>query len=181
MDSSLRDATRVPGLLSILRLPLAIIFALTIHRSWHWPLAVLVVAGASDVLDGWYARHFHQETRMGALLDPVMDKVFVGTVIVVLLAAARLSLWEAVLLATRELGVIAIGLILVIRNRPRLLGGHPPRGLGKLTTGLQYAAAVLAAIGWSRDVAVFALAASVAGALATATYWRHERAPPRRR
>ncbi len=128
---------------------------------------VLIAAGASDVLDGWYARRFGQATPTGALLDPVMDKIFVGTVLVVLLTAHRLALVEALLLGTRELGVLAIGAFLMLRSQ-NLWRSHPPRPLGKLTTALQYAAA-LAAVARSKDVAVFALAAGFA---ARSRRWR---------
>ena len=52
-----RDLVRLPGLLSLSRLPLAIVFALMVDRPM-WAVGVLLLSGVSDVLDGWVARRF---------------------------------------------------------------------------------------------------------------------------
>lgn len=113
---ALRDLVRVPSPISLLRLPLAVAFAWAIERAW-WPVGILVIAGLSDVLDGWYARHFGQTTKTGAVLDAVMDKVFVTIVVVVRLGCSRRArsavvgsaALEALVLATAATGVLAIG------------------------------------------------------------------------
>src|SRR5258708_33918552 len=78
MDASgyhARDLLRVPGLISLCRLPLGIAFPFAVGRP-AWAIALMTAAGATDVLGGWDARRFHQQTRAGAVLDGVMDKVF---------------------------------------------------------------------------------------------------------
>jgi phosphatidylglycerophosphate synthase len=75
-----RDLLRVPSLLSLARLPLAAAFVLLVDRPPVLVL-VLVAAGVTDVLDGWYARRFDQVTATGAVVDPITDKLFVLTVV----------------------------------------------------------------------------------------------------
>ncbi|MBS2018843.1 MAG: CDP-alcohol phosphatidyltransferase family protein [Deltaproteobacteria bacterium] len=74
---SARDLVRVPGLLSLSRLPLAVAFGFTVVSQPPLALTFLALAGLSDVLDGWYARRYGQATRTGAVLDAIVDKVFV--------------------------------------------------------------------------------------------------------
>src|SRR5439155_27043195 len=106
-DYSLRDLVRVPGLLSLARVPLAVAFPFVV-RSPSAALAVLCAAAASDMLDGWYARRFHEETPTGRILDPVTDKIFVLSVAATLVASDMLSVGEAVLLGTREICELAL-------------------------------------------------------------------------
>lgn len=176
---SARDLVRVPGLLSLSRIPLAALFPFTIGRP-AWAIGVLLVAGATDVLDGWYARRFHQQTRTGAALDGLTDKIFVLTVVASLLLSGTLSPVEVVLLATRELGELALAIRLAAdRERRHNVRLRQANVGGKLATTLQYAAA-LAAIAGSEHLALFIGAAAIAGAVAAASYWsRTLGAPPR--
>ena len=103
----IRDLVRVPGLLSLSRIPLAVAFALVVD---HPSLAfcILVAAGLTDVLDGWYARRFRQVTATGAALDPVTDKLFVMTVAIALVVTGHLSVVAVFLLSTREIGELPL-------------------------------------------------------------------------
>jgi cardiolipin synthase len=167
-----RDLVRVPGLLSLCRLPLAVVFPFCVARPGA-ALAVLAAAAVSDVLDGWYARRFHEETRTGALLDGVMDKVFVLTVLATLVAAGSITIVQVLLLGTRELGELAlVATALVLRPRP--LGSHRSASLlGKLATVLQFATVVLVIV-HAPLVGVAVAVTAACGALAAAAYWRGE-------
>jgi hypothetical protein len=83
-----RDLGSAAGVLTLLRLPLAAAFAAVASRPL-WAMLVLLAAGVSDVLDGWCARRFHQQTRTGAVADAVMDKVFDGCAYIERSADAR--------------------------------------------------------------------------------------------
>ena len=167
-----RDLVRVPGLLSLCRLPLAIVFPYCVGRP-GLALVVLAAAAASDVLDGWYARRFHEETRTGALLDGVMDKVFVLTVLGTLVATRSITIVQVMLLGTRELGeLVLIATALVLRPRP--LGSHRSASfLGKLATVLQFATVVLVIV-HAPYLGVAVAVTAACGALAAAAYWRSE-------
>src|ERR1044071_1962977 len=92
----------LPGLLSLVRLPLAAAFPFVLAKPPAM-IAIIVAAGLSDVLDGWCARRSGRATPTGAILDPAMDKVFVATVGVTLLVKGGLSLPQLLLLLARDI------------------------------------------------------------------------------
>ena len=101
----------VPNLISFARLALVPAFAVLILRHQDvWALGVLAVSGASDWLDGLIARRFHQVSRLGQLLDPAADRLFI---LVTLLG-----------LAWRE--VVPLWLVIVLVGRDALLAGLLP-------------------------------------------------------
>ncbi|HTJ82255.1 MAG TPA: CDP-alcohol phosphatidyltransferase family protein, partial [Polyangiaceae bacterium] len=87
---SARDLLGVPSLLSLVRVPLAASFPFVVHAPWI-ALCVVAVAAASDVADGWWARHYHQTTPTGAVVDGITDKIFVVVVAISLFVAGKLS------------------------------------------------------------------------------------------
>jgi cardiolipin synthase (CMP-forming) len=169
----LRDVYRVPCLLSLARAPLAVAFPLVHHRAWAF--AILLVAGATDVLDGWYARRFGQVSAAGAVLDPITDKLFVGSVALTLIGEGRLDLVTVALLATREIGEAPLVAWLAWSHRTRRARTENPTANvpGKIATTLQFAC-VTCALFDARHVVVLAsaIATACAGALAAALYWR---------
>ncbi len=86
-----KDLLLLPGLLSMARVPLAILFPFVVATRWA-AFLVLALASASDVADGWYARRYKQTTPTGAVVDPVTDKLFVLAVVVTLLVHHELPL-----------------------------------------------------------------------------------------
>jgi len=173
-ELSARDLVRVPGLLSLSRIPLAAVFPLTLGRPGPG-IGVLLVAGATDLLDGWYARRFHQETRTGAALDGFTDKVFVFTVVGSLVASGSMSLFEVLLLGTREIGELALAVRLAADPRSRRRATvRPANAAGKIATTLQYAAIVAIILGVGHHRATFVGAAALAGIIASASYWNRD-------
>lgn len=162
----LRDALRVPGLLSLSRLALGAAFPFV----WSRPaaaVALLIASAATDVLDGYWARRFHQTTETGAALDAVMDKVFALFVMGTLLVVRAMSPIEALLLSTREL----VELPLVPYVLARRMGARQRSNVpGKITTALQFTSifVVLTSLPY-RGVAI--AIAAIAGVLAGAAYW----------
>jgi Phosphatidylglycerophosphate synthase len=99
-------------------------------------VAILCLAGISDWLDGWAARHFGQQSRLGALLDPVCDRIFILTVLVTLVLVYGLALWQLAILVLRDLANSAGALVVWVRYRNRL-GELRARRSGKVVTSLQ--------------------------------------------
>ena len=95
-----RGPLTAANLVSLVRLPLAAAFVL--WDRWEARVAVLVVAAASDLLDGWLARRFGT-SRLGAVLDPVTDKVFMITAFAMLAAAGALSPLEVLGVLLRDI------------------------------------------------------------------------------
>jgi phosphatidylglycerophosphate synthase len=170
-----RDAFRIPGLLSLCRLPLALVFPF-VHRSVALSVLLLAVAGLTDLLDGWYARRFHQETATGAVLDGIMDKAFVLTVLATLVGAGMLSLAELAVLSAREIGEGLLVLAsLILKPRP-IPTDRAANFLGKAATFLQFLAIVSVLVGsGARTLSVYA--AGACGVLAVAVYAAREFSP----
>src|SRR5690349_15712818 len=93
--------------------------------------AISVVAAATDRLDGWLARRSGQVTDLGKLLDPIADKVLIGTALVLLSWLGDLPWWVTVVILVRELGITAMRFFLL-----RYVVLPASRG-GKLKTVLQ--------------------------------------------
>jgi cardiolipin synthase (CMP-forming) len=166
-----RDLWRVPGLLSLLRVPFAAAFPLALRRP-VLAFAVLCAAALSDVLDGWYARRYRQATPTGAALDPLTDKLFVLTVAIALVLGGRLSVVDVMLLSIREIGELPLVVWIAASQRARRVRAEQPLANlpGKLATALQFATVTGAlfrvpALRWMIG------ATALAGAFAAATYW----------
>lgn len=175
-----RDLLRAPGLLSLCRLPLAVAFPFACRRRRPAAaVAILAAAGLTDVLDGWVARRLGQETAAGAVLDAIMDKLFVLTVAGTLVSARKLSKQEALLLAARDFGELPLVAEAAVRKRARPQQPAPNRA-GKIATTMQLLAAGAVVLGLPyRKWLVAATAAC--GAVAALSYWRREHPRARRR
>ncbi len=168
---SARDALSVPGLLSLVRVPLAACFPFVVERPW-WALGVIGVSGLSDLADGWWARRFDQMTPTGAVLDGVTDKIFILTVAVTLFVTGRLGPVELLLLGARDVGEIVIGLVIALRGDARALHEEQrANALGKGTTALQTLAVVIALFGWPWLMPV-AIATAIVGLVTALSYGR---------
>lgn len=97
------------------------------------------IAAATDWIDGWLARRWSVTTDLGSFLDTTADKILVTGVLVALLAVERVSPWIVALIIGREL--VLMGLRGVIAADGEVM---PPSVLGKLKTGIQFAAIALA-------------------------------------
>ena len=100
----------IPNVLSSLRLMLAIVLFVAIERGL--PTAafwLFIVAGSTDWVDGWCARRFGQVSRLGRILDPLVDKVIVcGSYALLAGAGSAIAPWMVVVVVVRELVVTAI-------------------------------------------------------------------------
>lgn len=175
-----KDLLGVPGLLSLSRLPLAAAF-FALETEPVLRLLVLVLAGVSDVLDGWYARRTERVTQTGAVLDPITDKLFVLTVATTLVLENRLEVSEVLLLGARELGEAPLVLwLLVSRSARRAVAESAVANrFGKSVTVLQFVAVALALFhDPAADVAIWATAC--VGVLAAFVYWRRSLATRRK-
>ncbi|MFC5184162.1 CDP-alcohol phosphatidyltransferase family protein [Actinomadura harenae] len=122
----------VPNLLSFARLlgvPLFLWLVLTGH-DW-WALGVLVFAGLSDWLDGKLARALNQTSKLGAVLDPAADRLYILATLVGLTVRDVIPLWLVVVLLARE---VAITPIVPIMRRLGYAGTLPVHFVGKAGT-----------------------------------------------
>ena len=80
----------------------------------YWAVALLIVAGVSDWLDGKIARALNQGSRLGEVLDPAADRLYIAATIVALGVRAIIPWWLIAVLALREL---TVGLALTVLRR----------------------------------------------------------------
>lgn len=123
----------IPNGLSMARLvgvPVFLWLVLGPEADW-WAVAILVFAGVSDWLDGKLARALNQTSRIGALLDPAADRLYILATLVGLVARGIIPLWLAVVLVARE---VFITLLMVFVLRPLGYGPLPVHFVGKAAT-----------------------------------------------
>ena len=102
----------IPNLISIMRIILIIPVLLFICiESYDLALFLFLLAGLSDALDGYLAKKFDWRTRVGALLDPVADKLLVAGTFIILTWLGLIPLWLAVIVVSRDI-IIALGVFI---------------------------------------------------------------------
>lgn len=157
----------LPNAISALRALLAVPIAIALlHDEHRLALALAVVAGASDALDGFLAKRYGWQSRLGAWLDPAADKLLLTTCFVTLAVVGAVPLWLAGLVIVRDL--VLVGGSVTYQS---LIGALTPQPstLGRATTMLQIGA-VLTALMARAGIAVperFAAAVFALAALAT--------------
>jgi cardiolipin synthase (CMP-forming) len=95
-----------------------------------WALVLLMVSGVTDWLDGWLARRLGQSSRLGEILDPVADRLYILAVVVGLALREIIPWWVAVILPLRDL--MLWGLVPFLRTRG--YSALPVHFLGKAAT-----------------------------------------------
>lgn len=127
-----RSRFAVADFFTVVRLPLAVAFPMVNDR---WRLAVLAVAGASDLLDGFLARRIGS-SRFGPLIDPVADKLFMAVAFGTVLVSGQLAWWELLGVLARDIAATIAFVVTSVRGRTSAI---PARAGGKAVTVLQVA------------------------------------------
>lgn len=95
-----------------------------------WALVVLMASGVTDWLDGWLARKLNQSTKLGQVLDPLADRLYILAVVVALALRDIIPVWLAIVLLLRDVFLFALVPLL----RTRGLTALPVHFLGKAAT-----------------------------------------------
>jgi cardiolipin synthase len=135
----------IPNILTLARIALipvivALLFLADPAMRW-WAFGLYVAIALTDFLDGWLARKLDQTSDLGALMDPIADKVLVAALIVALVARGDMAGWDiaaAVLVLAREFLVSGLREYLGARNAKL-----PVTKLAKWKTTAQFAAIAL--------------------------------------
>lgn len=121
----------IPNILSMLRLALVPVFLVFIVRGDDVvALVVLVVASLTDLLDGYLARRLGQVTRLGQLLDPAADRLYIFAALIGLAARDLVPWWIVVLIVARDVFLLVLGVVLANHG----YGPLPVHQLGKVAT-----------------------------------------------
>ncbi|PZU48680.1 MAG: CDP-alcohol phosphatidyltransferase family protein [Arsenicicoccus sp.] len=129
----------VPNLLSMLRLALVPVFVWAlVERELGWAALVLVVAGASDFADGKIARRYGLTSRLGQVLDPIADRLYIAATVLGLAAVGVIPWWLVAVLFARETFIVLMYPVVRAHRLPipevtfigkaatfNLLGGFP--------------------------------------------------------
>ena len=128
-----KDVWNVPNVLTMLRL-LLIPVIVYLHESGYvwWAFGMLLLSGATDIVDGWIARTFHLVSDFGKAIDPIADKL---TQIAVLLCLMPMRFWWVVgVLILKECSIGALSLVTIKRTHSVYSAGW----YGKLCTVIIY-------------------------------------------
>lgn len=171
----------IPNLLTLLRILLVpvVVWAIA-QRQMEIALAAFVVAGITDAVDGYIAKHFNQQTELGAYLDPLADKTLIVSIYLSLAIFGFIPPWVAILVVSRDIMIVGAVVLSTLMERPLTI---QPLLVSKANTAAQiiFAALVLAAKGlkldldWAIFVAMWSVAAlTLASAGAYVVGWtRH--------
>ncbi|HWJ86372.1 MAG TPA: CDP-diacylglycerol--glycerol-3-phosphate 3-phosphatidyltransferase [Cellulomonas sp.] len=123
--------------------------------------ALFVLAAVTDRVDGWLARRNDQITDLGKLLDPIADKLLIGTALVLLSVLDDLSWWVTVIILVREIGITLMRFFLLrYVVLPASRGGKVKTVLQSVAIGL-YLLPLDALPDWVAVVAAVTMAAAL--------------------
>ena len=131
----------IPNLLSFLRLCMIPVFVwlYCFKKDYTATGIVLILSGATDLIDGFIARTFHMISNLGKILDPVADKLTQAAILVCLVTRFPLMLLAFAVLFVKEIAMSITGL-LVIKKTGKVYGAD---WHGKVATFLLYAVMIL--------------------------------------
>jgi cardiolipin synthase len=126
-----RQLLTVPNMLSLLRLALVPVFLwLVLTEQNGFALLTLVIASATDYLDGYFARKLGQVTRMGQLLDPAADRLYILATLIGLAVTGTIPVWLPFVIIGRDVLLLVTYPMLASRG----FGPLPVHFLGKAGT-----------------------------------------------
>jgi cardiolipin synthase (CMP-forming) len=164
----------IPNLISVARLAgvpvfLWLVLGVDSKAGDWWAVGLLIASGVSDWLDGKIARALNQQSRLGQMLDPAADRLYIVATVIALAVRAIIPWWLVGLLAARELLMAVV--LAVLRRRG--WGALAVSFVGKTATLCLLYAFPLLFVG--SHVAVYAETAKVAGwtfvIWGSALYW----------
>ncbi|MDE3045093.1 MAG: CDP-alcohol phosphatidyltransferase family protein [Verrucomicrobiota bacterium] len=138
--------------LSLIRAPLAFLF---LQESPGIRLFAIILAMITDSVDGYFARKSKSVSRLGAILDPAMDKFFVYVALAILFSEASIGLFEILAMLSRDIALCLYGMGMLIAGRWKSIVFRAIRW-GKVTTALQFILLMGSVIGISFPWYVFA-------------------------
>jgi len=167
----------IPNILSTLRILLVLVFLYVffVADNIYLALMIFLIAGATDVVDGYLARRNNWITNLGKILDPLADKLMQCTVLVSLWIKNIVPLWFVIPFFAKEIFTLVIGFIVIKRRSVNVVS----KWYGKFAVCLFYATIAISVL--CKDfleenpvIAIFIFIPAVVFALgALAAYVKH--------
>ena len=130
-QSMWKQARNVPNTLSFLRLLMVPVFLwLILSHHGAWAILLLAISSLTDLLDGYIARRFNQVTRLGQLLDPFADRLYIFTTLIGLVLTGVIPAWLAIVVIARDIMLLVVYPMLATHG----YGPLPVHYLGKAGT-----------------------------------------------
>ena len=138
MHESEKRFWTVPNVLSLVRMAMVPLFVWCFFASFvhnrGWAMVIFLAAGATDIIDGYIARHFNQISVWGRILDPMADKLMVFAALICLMLIDALPLWLVLLYFSKELAQAICSFVLMRRTKDMIASNI----LGKAGTTFFY-------------------------------------------
>jgi cardiolipin synthase (CMP-forming) len=157
----------IPNIITIGRLIIVpFVIVMIMQERWGMAFVLFAVAGISDGIDGFIARHFDMRSELGAYIDPLADKSLLVSIYVSLAIVGAIPSWLAIVVVSRDLMIVSAIVLSWIMARPVVI---KPLLVSKLNTAAQigFAALALAANAYGFNLAGFGDIAMVAVAALT--------------
>jgi cardiolipin synthase len=154
----------IPNLITLARILLVpvIVWAIASNQM-QIAFALFLIAGLSDLVDGFLAKRFGMATELGAYLDPLADKAMIVSIYVTLGIADIIPRWLVILVVSRDIMIVAAIMLSWLIDKPVKL---KPLTVSKLNTVAQILLALLVlaslSIGFDAEIAILALTVLVA-------------------
>lgn len=133
--------SQLPNLITMARIALVPVLILLLKdEKYAASLAVFVIAGVSDGLDGYIAKRFHFQSRLGSILDPIADKILLLCSYVMLVLLNHIPFWLMLTVVFRDLLIVGGYLIYTSMIGPVQMN---PSWLSKFNTFLQISLVII--------------------------------------
>lgn len=135
----------IPNILTIVRfflIPLFVyLYFIPIRNNTLYAIAIFIVAGITDIVDGYIARKYNIVTKFGMLLDPLADKLMILTVLFCFYLKGVIPLFVILIVLSKEILMILGATILYRKTRTTIQSNI----FGKMTTAMFYIGVILLA------------------------------------
>lgn len=152
----------VPNMLTLFRLfliPVFILFFFSgISNSFLYSIIIFLLAGFTDILDGYIARKYNLVTKWGIILDPFADKLMLITVLSCLVVNSYVPIWVLIVVALKEIVMISSGTYLFTKGTI-----IPSNVIGKIATLLFYVSIIV--LSFNVTIGNYLLYAAVLGSI----------------
>lgn len=152
----------IPNMLTILRILLVPVYLYAFYSGAENNISfaglIFILAGVSDVLDGYIARKYNLGTKLGIILDPFADKLMTFTILITFATSGIIPMWILVALGIKEIVLIGGGAILYLFKGGQVL---PSDKYGKTATMSFYAATLSVVFGLPRLISTILFVVTV--------------------